>query len=96
MDEKILLEDRELVPPKIEYRSSRISHRLMDEKILLGDRELVPPKVEYRSSRISRRLVDEKVRGVMTPGVFRELVSKAARHMSLSPDYSIRRAFYLE
>ena len=45
MDEEILLEDRELVPLKVEYQSSRISRRLMDEKILLGDRELVPPKV---------------------------------------------------
>ena len=42
MDEKILLGDRELVPPKVEYRSSRISRRLMDEKIRLGNKELVP------------------------------------------------------
>ena len=31
-----------------------------------------------------------------TPEGGRELVSRTARHMSLSPNYSIRRAFYLE
>ena len=31
-----------------------------------------------------------------TPEDGRELVSRVARHMSLNPSYSIRRAFYLE
>ena len=96
MGEEILLGDRKLVPPKVEYRSSQISHRLMGEKILFGGRELVPPKVEYRSSRIGRRLMDKKISGVMTPGWCRELVSRAARLMSLSPNYSIRHAFDFE
>ena len=34
--------------------------------------------------------------GVTTPEEGRELVSRAARHMALSPDYSIRRAFDFE
>ena len=54
------------------------------------------------------RLVFEVAEGVTTPGEGelmslgftpedgRELISRATRHMSLSPDYSIRRAFYLE
>jgi hypothetical protein len=42
------------------------------------------------------RLVFEVDDGVMTPGGGRELVSRAARLMSLSPDYSIRRAFNFE
>ena len=85
------MEDRELVPPKVEYRSNRISHCLMGEKILMGDRELVPPKVKYRSSRISRRLMDEKILWEI-----RNLSLRATELMSLSPSYPIRRAFYLE
>ena len=42
------------------------------------------------------RLVFEVVDGVMTPEKGRKLVSKAARLMALSPDYSIRRAFDFE
>ena len=42
------------------------------------------------------RLVDEVVDGVTTPKEGRELVSKAARLLALSPDYSIRRAFDFE
>ena len=41
-------------------------------------------------------LVFQVVDGVMTPEEGRELVSRAARHMSLSPDYLIRRAFDFE
>ena len=39
------------------------------------------------------RLVFEVADRVMTPEEGRELVSRAARLMALSPDYSIRRAF---
>jgi len=39
------------------------------------------------------RLVFEVADGVMTPKEGRELVSRAARLMALSPDYSIPRAF---
>ena len=42
------------------------------------------------------RLVFEVADEVTTPGERRELVSRAARLMSLSPDYSIRRAFDFE
>ena len=38
------------------------------------------------------RLVFEVADGVSTPEEGREFVSRAARLMSLSPDYSIRRA----
>ena len=41
----------------------------------------------------NERLVFEVVDGVMTPEEGRELVSRAARLMTLSPDYSIRHAF---
>ena len=41
-------------------------------------------------------LVFEVADGVMTPEDGRELVSKAARLMALSPVYSIRRAFDFE
>ena len=41
-------------------------------------------------------LVFKVVDGVMTPEEGRELVSRAARLMSLSPDYSIHRAFDFE
>ena len=60
MGEKILLGDRELVPPKVEYRSSRSVVVSWTRNILLGDRNLSHPKVEYRSSQISR-LMDAKV-----------------------------------
>jgi hypothetical protein len=43
-----------------------------------------------------KSLVFEVADGVMTPEDGRELVSKAARLMALSPDYSIRRAFDFE
>jgi hypothetical protein len=42
------------------------------------------------------RLVFEIADGVPTPDDGRELISKAAEIVSLSPSYSIRRAFYLE
>ena len=42
------------------------------------------------------RLVFEVADGVTTPEEGRELVSRAARLMALSPDYSIRRAFDFE
>ena len=42
------------------------------------------------------RLVLEVVDGVMTPEEGRELISRAAWLMALSPDYSIRRAFDFE
>ena len=42
------------------------------------------------------RLVFEVADGVMTPEEDREFVSGVAESMSLSPDYSIRRAFYFE
>ena len=42
------------------------------------------------------RMVFEVADGVMAPKEGRELVSGAARLMSLSPDYSIRRAFDFE
>ena len=42
------------------------------------------------------RLVFEVADGVMTPEEGRELVSRAAMLMILSPDYSIRRAFDFE
>ena len=42
------------------------------------------------------RLVFEVADGVMTPEEDREFVSGAAESMSLSPDYSIRRAFDFE
>ena len=42
------------------------------------------------------RLIFKVVDGVMTPEEGRELVSRAARFMALSPDYSIRRAFDFE
>ena len=42
------------------------------------------------------RLVFEVVDGVPTPEDGREYVSRAAKLMSLSPNYSIRRAFYSE
>jgi len=42
------------------------------------------------------RLVVEVVNGVTTPEEGRELVSRAATLMALSPDYSIRRAFDFE
>ena len=45
-------------------------------------------KVEYQGSR--------QVDGGAIPEGSRELVSRAARLMSLSPDYSIRRAFDFE
>ena len=41
-------------------------------------------------------LVFKVVDGVMTPEEGRELVSRSARLMALSPDYSIRRAFDFE
>ena len=41
------------------------------------------------------RLVFEVADGVTVPREGRELVSRAARHMSLSPSYPIRRAFDL-
>jgi hypothetical protein len=63
----------------------------MDEKILLGDRELVTPKVEYRSS---RRVVVSWTR--KSSWEIGNLSLSAAELMSLSPSYSIRRAFYLE
>ena len=74
--------------PNPEYRGSRNSHRLMDEKVFLGNRELVPSE-----DRVLKVFMDEEVCEVMAPGGCRELVSRAARHMSLSPDYSIRCAF---
>ena len=43
-----------------------------------------------------RRLVFEVADRVPTPEDGRELVSRAAELVSLSPDYSIRRAIYLE
>ena len=49
---------------------------------------LSSPKVEYRST--------QQVDGDATPEEGRELVFRAARLMSLSPDYSIRRAFDFE
>ena len=42
------------------------------------------------------RLIFEVVEGVSTPEEGRELVSRAARHIALSPDYSVRRAFDFE
>jgi len=42
------------------------------------------------------RLIFEVVDGVTTPKEGRELVSRAARLMALSPDNSIRRAFDFE
>ena len=42
------------------------------------------------------RLVFEVADGVTTPEEGRELVSRAARHMSLSPDYLIHSAFDFE
>ena len=42
------------------------------------------------------RLVFEVADGVTAPEEGRELVSRAARLMVLSPDYSIRRAFDFE
>ena len=39
------------------------------------------------------RLVFEVVEGVSTPEEGKEIVSRAARLMALSPDYSIRHAF---
>ena len=42
------------------------------------------------------RLVFEVADGVPTPEDGRELVSRAAELMSLSPSYSIRHAFYSE
>ena len=44
----------------------------------------------------SERLVFEVADGVTTPEEGRELVSMAARLISLSPDYSIRRTFDFE
>ena len=41
-------------------------------------------------------LVVDLVDGVTTPEEGRELVSRAAELMSLSPSYSIRYAFYFE
>ena len=43
-----------------------------------------------------QRLVFEVVDGVMTPEDGREHVSRAARLMAFSPDYSICRAFDFE
>jgi hypothetical protein len=63
----------------------------MDEKILLGDRELVPPKAEYRSNRLV--VVSWMRKSSWEIG---NLSLRAAELMSLSPSYSIRRAFYLE
>ena len=40
------------------------------------------------------RLVFDVADGVTTPEDGRELVSRAAEIMSLSPNYSMRRAFY--
>ena len=42
------------------------------------------------------RLVFEIADGVMTPEEDRELVSRAARLIALSPNYSIRHAFDIE
>ena len=42
------------------------------------------------------RLVFKVVEGVSTPEEGRELISRAARLMALSPNYSIRRAFDFE
>ena len=42
------------------------------------------------------RLIFEVVDGVTNPKEGRELVSRAARLIALSPDYSIRRAFDFE
>ena len=42
------------------------------------------------------RLVFEVADGVTTPEEGRDIVSRAARLMALSPDYSIRRAFDFE
>ena len=41
-------------------------------------------------------MIFEVVDGITTPEDARELVSRAARLMALSPDYSIRRAFDFE
>ena len=43
-----------------------------------------------------KKLVFEAADGVTTPEEGRELVSRAARLMALSPDYSICRAFDFE
>ena len=42
------------------------------------------------------RFVFEVADGVTTPEEGRELVSRAARHMALNPDYSILRVFDFE
>jgi len=74
--------------PNVEYRSSQsiVVSWTMESSWEIGN--LSRPKVEYQGS----RLVD----GGVTPGGSRELFSLAARLMSLSPDYSIRRAFDFE
>ena len=61
--------------------------RLMDEKIALVGSGTYP--LGLQSSCLLAG-------GVMTPWGCRELVSRAAWLMSLSPDYSIRRAFDFE
>ena len=74
--------------PNVEYRSSRsiIVLWTMESSWEIGN--LSRPKVEYQGSR--------QVDGGATPEGSRELVSRAARLMSLSPNYSIRRAFDFE
>ena len=74
--------------PNVEYQSSRpiVVSWTMESSWEIGN--LSRPKVEYQGSR--------QVDGSATPEESRELVSRAARLMSLSPDYSIRRAFDFE
>ena len=63
-------------------------------------RDLVSGSPDYSVNRAliftcsKGRLVLDAVDGVTTPEEGRELVSRAAEIMSLSPNYSIRRSFY--
>jgi len=85
-----------------EYKKNRVLQYWMKEDFVAGDMSSPLPK----GLLLQESLLHEVVEGVTspregehmslgsTPG--RELVSWAARHMSLSPSYSIRRAFDFE
>ena len=91
MDEEILLGDRELVPPKVEYQSSR--------SIVVSWTKKSSWEIGNLSLRRSSTEVVELVVISWTRKSSWEIGSmslRAAELMSLSPSYPIRRAFYLE
>ena len=89
MDDKILLENRELVPSDDRVPKYSIICRLVDEKFLLGNRELAPSSTIVVDQLSPHGRKDSSCE-------IGNLSLRAARLVSLSPSYPIRRAFYLE